>query len=106
MLCLKKMTYFNEFKKDTVDGRIIGPGEWYYEDMDTDTCTSNGLIISADHYMELKKAKLEEDWEHSRQQKWLNNMESERDYKEALREAERGLQEAQVLKLMELKEVM
>lgn len=105
MLCLKRMQYFNEFRKDSF-GNLIGPGEWFYEDMDIDNCTSTGLIIKADYYMELKRAKLEEEWEKSKPAKWLAAMENERDYREALKEAERGLLEAKVLKLMELKEIM
>lgn len=102
MLCLKRMRFFNEFIRDTVDDRIIGPGEYYYEDMDIETGKSTGLIISAEHYYEMKKSDIEANWDNS----YLNKMESERDYKERLREQENALREKQVLSKIHLKEIM
>ena len=54
MLCLKRIRYFDTFIRDTVDGRIIAPGEYYYEDIDMDTGEFLGTRISAEHYWELK----------------------------------------------------
>lgn len=87
MLVLKRIQYFNDFIRDTVDDRVIGYGEYYYED------TEDGTIISAEHYWELKKAQMEKEWDDS----WFNAMESERDYKEKLRQAEMKVREMTVL---------
>lgn len=95
MLVLKRMRYFNEFKRDTVDDRIIGPGEYYFYDPD------DGLTISAEHYWELKKAKMEDEWDES----YYNAMENERDYKEKLRLAEQKYNQKDVLNRIHLKEL-
>lgn len=95
MLILKRMRYFNEFIRDTVDDRIIGPGEYYFYDPD------DGLIISAEHYWELKKQRMEDEWDES----WYKAMESERDYKERLRKAEQQYNERTVLDRIKLQDI-
>lgn len=95
MLILKRMRYFNEFIRDTLDDRIIGPGEYYYEDPD------DGLIISAEHYWELKQAKMEDEWDDS----YLDFMQSQKDYKEALRQAEQQYQQRTVLNRVKLNDL-
>lgn len=95
MLILKRMRYFNEFIRDTVDDRIIGPGEYYFYDPD------DGLIISAEHYWELKKQRMEDEWDES----WYKTMESERDYKERLRKAEQQYNERTVLDRVKLQDI-
>lgn len=87
MLELKRLRYFTDFLRDTLDDRIIGPGEYYYEDPD------DGTIISCEHYWELKKEKMENDFDDS----WYNYMESEKDYKERLRQAQQQLKSASIL---------
>jgi hypothetical protein len=95
MLVLKRIQYFNDFIRDTVDGRVIGYGEYYYEDSD------DGTIISAEHYWELKKAQMEREWDDS----WYNAMESERDYKEKLRQAEMKMRQSTVLNKKRLEDL-
>ena len=87
MLYLKRMQYFNEFMRDSFDDRIIGPGEYYYEDMETHD------VISCQHYWELKKERMENEWDDS----WINYMQSEKDYKEKLRQAEQQYKLAGIL---------
>lgn len=86
-LWLNRVQYFTDFMRDTLDDRIIGPGEYYYRDDET------GDIISAEHYWELKKAYMEDNWDES----YYNAMESERDYKEKLRQAEQQYKERTIL---------
>ena len=62
-------------------------GDFYYED-DTD-----GFIVSAKYYHELKKKKKEEEWDYTA----LNNFQSQKEYQEKLREAEKVLFESTVL---------
>lgn len=95
MLVLKRMTYFNEFIRDTVDDRIIGPGEYYYED------DEDGLIISAEHYWELKKQKMESEWDDS----YYNYMEGQKDYKERMRQAEQAYNQKTVLDRVKLNDL-
>lgn len=95
MLVLKRIQYFNDFIRDTVDNRVIGYGEYYYEDSD------DGTIISAEHYWELKKAQMEREWDDS----WYNAMESERDYKEKLRQAEMKMRQSTVLNKKRLEDL-
>jgi hypothetical protein len=95
MLVLKRIQHFNDFIRDTVDNRVIGYGEYYYEDSD------DGTIISAEHYWELKKAQMEREWDDS----WYNAMESERDYKEKLRQAEMKMRQSTVLNKKRLEDL-
>lgn len=95
MLILKRMTYFNEFIRDTVDDRIIGPGEYYYYDPD------DGLTISAEHYWELKQQKMTDEWDES----YYNYMESQKDYKERLRLAEQEFNQSSVLNRVKLNDL-
>ena len=95
MLRLKRIQYFNEFLRDTIDDRIIGYGEYYYEDED------DGTIISAEHYWELKKTKMEAEFDET----WYNSMESEKDYKEALRKAEQAVRQKNVLEKIRLEDL-
>lgn len=101
MLCLKRIRYFDTFIRDTVDGRIIAPGEYYYEDIDLDTGKSNGTIISAEHYWELKEQDMRDNFDES----YYNMMESEYEYKKALREAERAAREKNILKTTKLEDM-
>ena len=87
MLYLKRVQYFNEFMRDSFDDRIIGPGEYYYEDMDTHE------VISCEHYWQLKKERMENEWDDS----WINYMQHEKDYKEKLRQAEQQYKLAGIL---------
>lgn len=100
MLVLKRLRYFNHFMRDTVDDRIIGPGEWYYIDIDEDTGKETGLIISAKHYWELKKQYNEDNFDKT----WYNKMESEKEYSESLRQAEMAYREKNVLNLIKLQD--
>lgn len=102
MLCLKRIRYFDTFIRDTVDGRIIAPGEYYYEDIDMDTGEFLGTRISAEHYWELKEQDMRDNFDES----YYNMMESEKEYKDALRDAEREMREKKVLKMVKLKELM
>ena len=102
LLILKRVTRFNEFYKDTVDNRIIGPGEYFYEDIDIDTGKFLGTRISAQHYWELKEADMKENFDET----YYNTMESEKEYKDALREAEMELREKNILKQTNLKRLM
>ena len=95
MLVLKRMRYFNEFIRDTIDGRIIGPGEYYYEDDIGDT------IISAEHYWELKKQKMEEEWDDS----YYNYMESQQAYKEKMKQVQQAYAEKNILKKVKLQDL-
>lgn len=95
MLMLKRMTYFNEFIRDTVDDRIIGPGEYYYHDPD------DGLIISAEHYWELKQQKMNDEWDET----YYNYMENQKDYKERLRLAEQEYNQQTVLSRVKLNDL-
>ena len=101
MLCLKRIRYFDTFIRDTVDGRIIAPGEYYYEDIDLDTGKSNGTIISAEHYWELKEQDMRDNFDES----YYNMRESEDEYKKALREAERAAREKNILKATKLEDI-
>lgn len=101
MLCLKRMTYFNEFIRDTIDDRIIGPGEYYYVEVDDSTYEKTGLIISAEHYWELKDQYQQDNFDET----YYNRMESEKEYKEALRQAEMKYREHQVLNLNRLQDI-
>lgn len=87
MLHLKRMRYFNEIIRDTVDDRMIGPGEYYYED------DEDGTIISADHYYEIKKQRKEDEWDYSK----LDIAQDEKDYKESLRQAEQEFLQENIL---------
>lgn len=98
MLKLYRMKYFNEFKKDSIDGRIIGPGEYYYFDTNPN---GKQIYISAEHYWELKKQKMEDEWDDS----YINQMESERDYRERLREQEREYLEGTILNMTRLEDL-
>ena len=95
MLILKRMQYFNEFIRDTVDDRIIGYGDYYYED------DEDGTIISAEHYWELKKAAQEDAWDDS----WYEYMDSERDYREKLRKAEQKMMQNSILNKVRLEDL-
>ena len=102
MLILKRVTRFNEFYKDTIDGRIIAPGEYFYEDIDIDTGKFLGTRISAQHYWELKEAYMKDTFDET----YYNTMESEKEYKDALREAEMELREKNILKQDILRKLM
>lgn len=102
MLILKRVTRFNEFYKDTVDGRIIAPGEYYFEDIDLDTDKFLGTRISAEHYWELKKSDMEDNFDET----YYNTMESEKEYRDALREKAMELREKEVLKTKMLQDLM
>lgn len=95
MLYLKRVQYFTDFMRDTIDDRIIGPGEYYYHDPD------DGTIISAKHYWELKKAKMEAEWDDS----YYNIMENEKDYREKLRQAEQKYNESSILNRTRLQDL-
>lgn len=95
MLELHRMRYFNEFIRDTVDDRIIGPGEYYYYDPD------DGTIISAEHYWELKKKKMKDEWDDS----YYENMLAERDYREKLRKAEQQYNKRSILNRVRLEDL-
>jgi len=95
MLILKRVRYFTDFMRDSVDNRIIGPGEYYFED------TDDGSLISCEHYWELKKERMEAEWDDS----YYNSMESERDYKEKLKEAERQYLQKEILDRVKLQDL-
>lgn len=95
MLMLKRMRFFNEFIRDSIDDRIIGPGEYYYED------SEDGVIISAEHYWELKKQKMEDEWDET----YYNQMESQKDYKEKLRQAEQAYNQRTILERTRLQDL-
>lgn len=95
MLMLKRMRYFNEFIRDTVDDRIIGPGEYYYEDPD------DGLIISAEHYWELKQQYMTDNFDNT----YYNYMEDQKDYKERMRQAEQKYNQKTVLQRVKLNDL-
>ena len=102
MLVLKRMTRFDEVIRDTVDNRMITYGEYYYEDVDIDTNEFLGTRISAEHLWELKEKDMRDNFDES----YYNMMESEKEYKDALRDAEREMREKKVLKMVKLKELM
>lgn len=95
MLILRRMRFFNEFIRDTIDDRIIGPGEYYFEDPD------DGTIISAEHYWELKNQKMNDEWDET----YYNQMENQKDYKEALRQVEAKYKEQTVLNKVKLYDI-
>ena len=102
MLLLKRITRFNEVIRDTVDNRMITYGEYYYEDVDINTNEFLGTRISAEHLWELKEKDMRDNFDES----YYNMMESEKEYKDALRDAEREMREKKVLKMVKLKELM
>ena len=102
MLILKRVTRFNEFYKDTVDGRIIAPGEYFYEDIDLDTGIFLGTRISSQYYWELKEAYMNDTFDET----YYNTMGSEKEYKDELREAEMELREKNILKQDILRKLM
>ena len=73
--------------KCKVSDQIMMYGDFYYED------DEDGLIISAKYYHELQKKKKEEEFDYTT----LNNAQSQKEYQEQLRQAERELFEASVL---------
>lgn len=95
MLILRRMRFFNEFIRDSIDDRIIGPGEYYFEDPD------DGTIISAEHYWELKNQKINDEWDET----YYNQMENQKDYKEALRQVEAKYKEQTVLNKVKLYDI-
>ena len=79
MLHLKRVTQPFEWERCKISKEYIRYGDYYYYD-DTD-----GLIVKADVYNKLKRAKQEEEFDYSR----LNQANSEREYDEIMREKER-----------------
>lgn len=93
MLVLKRITRFNEVIRDTVDNRMITYGEYYYEDVDIDTNEFLGTRISAEHLWELKEKDMRDNFDET----YYNTMESEKEYRDALKEAAQALREKSVL---------
>lgn len=93
MLVLKRMTRFNEVIRDTVDNRMISYGEYYYEDVDINTNEFLGTRISAEHLWELKEKDMRDNYDET----YYNTMESEKEYRDALKEAAQALREKNVL---------
>lgn len=87
MLHLKRITHFNEFLKCQVSDEIMMYGDFYYED------DEDGLIVSAKYYHDLKKKKKEDEFDYTE----LNNAQSQKEYQDQLRQAERELFESTVL---------
>lgn len=110
MLVLKRMQYFNEYIFDTTNGEMIAPGDYYYEEVNYDKTTGEiippglndkPLIISAKHYWELKKERMEQTFDNT----YYNRMESEKEYREALKEAEMRYNESRVLSLLKPEDI-
>ena len=87
MLHLKRITRFNEFLRCKVSDQIMMYGDFYYED------DEDGLIVSAKYYHDLKKQRKEENWDYSLR----DGFESQKEYQDQLREAEKALFESTVL---------
>lgn len=87
-LWLHRNQYFNEFVKDTVNGEIIAPGEYYYIDDET------GDTISCRKYWELKKEYLEDNNPYD---KLLNYAENQYDYAKSLEQKEQEYLQGSIL---------
>lgn len=87
MLHLKRVTNDYEFIKCKVSGELIGYGDYYYED------DEDGLIIKFTVYQRIKDKMKKDTFDYS----LLEKAQSEKEYKEQLRKAERELLEATVL---------
>ena len=79
MLFLKRIVRFNEFMKCDASGEILMYGDFYYEDSET------GKIISAKYYHNQKMQVKRELFDQS----ILENAQSQKEYDDALREAEK-----------------
>lgn len=79
MLVLKRVLHFNDFLKCDVSREIIRYGDYYYED------DEDGTIIKASVYGELKKQRKWEEYDYTK----FNQAQSERDYRQMLRQYER-----------------
>jgi regulator of RNase E activity RraA len=79
MLWLHRNTRFNELYKCQISGELIGPGDYYYQD------DEDGLIVKASVYRQLLDEKKKNEFDYSK----LENAESQRDYAETLKQAER-----------------
>lgn len=81
MLVLKRNRYFNELYKCGISNELIGYGDWYYQD------TDDGLIVKATVYKRIKQEQEEKQFDYTK----LNQLMSQRDYREALKEATREI---------------
>ena len=77
---------------------MITYGEYYYEDVDIDTNEFLGTRISAEHLWELKEKDMRDNFDET----YYNTMESEKEYRDALKEAAQALREKSVLGAVKL----
>ena len=83
MLILKRVQYFNDWVKCDITGKTLLYGEYYYED-DTD-----GLVVDAVYYHQLKKERKEKEFDYSK----LEKAQSQQEYKQMLKEYQRSFLE-------------
>lgn len=87
MLRWKRVTNPFEWERCHITGDYIRYGEYYLQD------DEDGLVVSAKIYAQMKKEKREAEFDYSR----LENAENEREYAEALKEAEIAQKAASLL---------
>lgn len=80
MLHLKQIKYWTDFIKCDITKKVMTYGDYYYED------DEDGLIIDAYYYNDLKRANSKEVFD---MEDRLARLSSYKDYKQALKEAER-----------------
>lgn len=106
LLFLKRNRHFNEALIDTTNNSLITYGMFYYEDIDPETGKSTGLTISAENYWKLKQEKMDADYEKSDYKKWFDSLDSEQEYRQALKDAEAALRQSKVLSIPTSKDIM
>lgn len=87
MLRLHRITDPYEFLMDKVDGSVIMPGDFYYED------DEDGLIVNAKTLYNLKEKKRKENYDYSLR----DNAQSWKDYNQQMKQAEQELLKEDVL---------
>lgn len=87
MLHLKRIIHDYEFLRCDISNELIAYGDWYYED-DTD-----GLIVKFTVYQRIKDKRERDTFDYT----LLERAQSEKEYKQQLKKAERELFEATVL---------
>lgn len=87
MLVLKRVVNDYEFLKCQISKELIGYGDWYYQD------DEDGLIVKFTVYQRIKDKRKRDTFDYS----LLEQANSEREYKEILKRAERELFEVTVL---------
>ena len=86
MLKLHRIQRFNEFLRCHASGEILMYGDFYYTN-------DEGKVISAKHYYNTKMQLKKETFDNS----ILENAQSQKEYQDALREAEKELLSAEML---------